>query len=673
MKRILKAVLAGHQWRRATGWMVYLLIAIAICLPAMLVPAGEAEAATPAKIAAYLNGTWYLDYNGNGVWNGTGTGNDRLYTFGNAAMKPVTGDWDKDRITEPGVYSNGTWYLDYNGNGVWNGTGTGNDRLYNFGNASMKPVTGDWNEDGITEVAAYLNGTWYLDYNGNGAWDGSFIDRQCAFGNSSMTPVSGDWNRDGITEVGAYLNGTWYLDYNGNGAWNGAVTDRLYSFGNASMKPVTGDWNGDGYPKLGAYYNGKWYMDYNGNGAWDGSFIDRQCTFGNSSMIPVNFVTPPIISAVNTSFITTSSVTITWATNVAATSQVDYGTGNSYGFTTPLDTDLITSHSVDLSGLNAQTTYHFRVKSRDAAGNETVDSDRTFATLGPPIPSENGTYINYDYLFSVQYPATWTSQTVTLSGDVFYAKGTDKDIVHIAIRPATDFKDAATTYLTDLIAERGVSLTPGIDSESIVTLSDGTQAIQILYSALFGSNKFAITGVLKDGNAIMVCGASDPKNMDLYKAIGQTLTFWTGTSFGDRAPNFTLACVDGSQVTLSALQGKKVIINFWNLNCHYSMEEMPYFQEVRAKYPESSIAMLMVNTAAGGFPANRPEAVAAAIEAAGYTFTVPLDESGAVAGAYNVSSGIPVTFFIDSSGIIKSKQDGSFPNVADIETRLNSY
>jgi predicted Rdx family selenoprotein len=65
--------------------------------------------------------------------------------------------------------------------------------------------------------------------------------------------------------------------------------------------------------------------------------------------------------------------------------------------------------------------------------------------------------------------------------------------------------------------------------------------------------------------------------------------------------------------------------------------------------------------------------VGAALTAAGYTFTVPLDEAGAVAQAYNVSSGIPVTFFIDSSGIIKSKQDGSFPNAAAIETRLNSF
>ena len=144
-----------------------------------------------------------------------------------------------------------------------------------------------------------------------------------------------------------------------------------------------------------------------------------------------------------------------------------------------------------------------------------------------------------------------------------------------------------------------------------------------------------------------------------------------GSSVGNSAPDFTLRCADGSQVTLSALQGKKVIINFWNLNCHFCMEEMPFFQEVRDNRPE--IAMLMINSAAGGFNANPPVYVGDAITTGGYSFTVPLDEAGAVAQAYNVTSGIPVTFFIDSSGIIKSKQDGSFPSAAAIKSRLDSY
>ena len=52
--------------------------------------------------------------------------------------------------------------------------------------------------------------------------------------------------------------------------------------------------------------------------------------------------TPPVISAVAASGITSSGVTITWTTDEAATSQVEYGLTTSYGSTTTLDTNLVT-------------------------------------------------------------------------------------------------------------------------------------------------------------------------------------------------------------------------------------------------------------------------------------------------------------------------------------------
>jgi len=236
------------------------------------------------RIGAFSNGTWYLDATGDGIWNGT-SGLDKLYSFGDGTMTPVTGDWNHDGITEVGAYKAGIWYLDYDGSGHWDGATI--DRQYTFGNASMKPVTGDWNSDGWSEIGTFLNGTWYLDYNRNGVWNGvAGGDRQYTFGNGTMTPVTGNWNGTGGTEIGTYLNGIWYLDLNGNGVWNGtAGGDRQYTFGNGTMTPITGRWNGQGGTKIGTYLNGTWYLDYNGNGAWNGNGTgptnDRQYTFGN--------------------------------------------------------------------------------------------------------------------------------------------------------------------------------------------------------------------------------------------------------------------------------------------------------------------------------------------------------------------------------------------------------
>jgi len=89
--------------------------------------------------------------------------------------------------------------------------------------------------------------------------------------------------------------------------------------------------------------------------------------------------TPPVISNVAASGITASGATITWTTDEASSSVVEYGTTTSYG-QSATGASGVTSHSVTLSGLSASTTYHFRVKSADAAGNTATSSDYTFIT-----------------------------------------------------------------------------------------------------------------------------------------------------------------------------------------------------------------------------------------------------------------------------------------------------
>jgi hypothetical protein len=70
------------------------------------------------------------------------------------------------------------------------------------------------------------------------------IDRAYKFGISADLPVSGDWNNDGITEIGVFRPSTqsFYLDASGNGAWDGTLIDRAYKFGISTDLPVSGKW-----------------------------------------------------------------------------------------------------------------------------------------------------------------------------------------------------------------------------------------------------------------------------------------------------------------------------------------------------------------------------------------------------------------------------------------------
>jgi hypothetical protein len=230
------------------------------------------------EIGIYQNGVWYIDYNGNGIWT---AGTDRAYTFGGTGWTPVKGDWNGDGKTEIGIYQNGVWYIDYNGNGIWT---AGTDRAYTFGGTGCTPVPGDWNGDGKSEIGIYQNGVWHIDYSGNGIWTAG-TDRAYTFGGTGWTPVTGDWNGDGKTKAGIYRNGVWYLDYNGNGIWT-AGTDRVYTFGGTGCTPVVGDWNGDGKTEVGIFQQGVWYLDYNGNGIWNAG-TDKHNNFGTTGFTPV--------------------------------------------------------------------------------------------------------------------------------------------------------------------------------------------------------------------------------------------------------------------------------------------------------------------------------------------------------------------------------------------------
>jgi hypothetical protein len=223
-------------------------------------------------------GKWYLDANGNGVYDQIA---DFLYKFGMTGDIPVSGDWDGDGIGNIGVYRAGYWYRDTNANGVWN---AGVDASSKFGTATDKPVTGDWNGDGTTEIGVYRNGTWLMDLNGNGVWNGSAVDRQRTFGTAADTPVTGDWNGDGVTDIGTFNAGTWQLDLNGNGIFDGCGADLCVTFGQAGDVPVAGDWNADGVSQTGVFRgNGMWHLDLNGDGVQN----DAAFKFGITGDKPV--------------------------------------------------------------------------------------------------------------------------------------------------------------------------------------------------------------------------------------------------------------------------------------------------------------------------------------------------------------------------------------------------
>lgn len=127
-------------------------------------------------------------------------------------------------------------------------------------------------------------------------------------------------------------------------------------------------------PSLSA--NTQYHYRVRSKSSISGEAISADRTFTTLAVLDT---TPPAISGVQSSHVTNSSAAISWTTNEPASSQVQYGISTAYGFTAE-NPALVTAHSQFLAGLQPGTTYHYRVVSKDSAGNVKSSGDLAFRT-----------------------------------------------------------------------------------------------------------------------------------------------------------------------------------------------------------------------------------------------------------------------------------------------------
>jgi len=173
------------------------------------------------------------------------------------------------------------------------------------------------------------------------------------------------------------------------------------------------------------------------------------------------------ISNVASGNLTTTSATVTWTTNVSADSRVDFGTTSAYGLTVTNAT-VVTSHSMNVTGLAPATTYHFKVTSQ-ANGSVASSGDLTFTTANAPptlaisnvatsnITSTSATVgwttnvsadSRVDYGTSSSYGATATAATLVTSHILTLTGLTAATTYHFKITSQASGATVATGDLT---------------------------------------------------------------------------------------------------------------------------------------------------------------------------------------------------------------------------------
>ncbi|HEX4148440.1 MAG TPA: VCBS repeat-containing protein, partial [Pirellulales bacterium] len=77
------------------------------------------------------------------------------------------------------------------------------------------------------------------------------IELQTTFGLANAIPLCADFNGDGQAELALFAAGRWWIDLNGNRAWD--EDDLTVRLGDADDQPVLGDWDGDGKADIGVF------------------------------------------------------------------------------------------------------------------------------------------------------------------------------------------------------------------------------------------------------------------------------------------------------------------------------------------------------------------------------------------------------------------------------------
>jgi hypothetical protein len=305
-------------------------------------------------------------------------------------------------------------------------------------------------------------------------------------------------------------------------------------------------------------------------------------------------VPPPVISSVNVTGITTNSATITWTTDQASTSQVEFGTTTSYGSLSAANSAQVTSHSITLVSLTAGTTYDFAALSTNSSGLLGTSSNYTFTTTPPAAVI---TSLSVSGITSTGATITWTTDqpatsqveygTTSSYGSLSTANSslvTSHTVVLSSLTPATTYNYAAlstnasgtlTTSANLIFSTPSVQLpavissvaASGITSNSATitwtTDQPATSQVEFGTTAAYGSLSTA-SNAMVTSHSITISGLTPSTTYD-YAALSTNAQALLTTS-----SNFTFSTSSGanpappviSAVTATAITSTSVTITW---------------------------------------------------------------------------------------------------------------
>jgi peroxiredoxin len=139
---------------------------------------------------------------------------------------------------------------------------------------------------------------------------------------------------------------------------------------------------------------------------------------------------------------------------------------------------------------------------------------------------------------------------------------------------------------------------------------------------------------------------------------------WTALTRPATVPDVSFIEIKGENFSLSSLQGKVVLVNFWATSCAVCVKEMPRIVQVHEKFRNRGY-----ETVAVAMSYDPPNRVAAYAHQNSLPFRVTLDIYGKAMEAFGGIRGTPTTFLVDKRGRVVWRHEGE-PDFGQLEALI---
>ncbi len=144
--------------------------------------------------------------------------------------------------------------------------------------------------------------------------------------------------------------------------------------------------------------------------------------------------------------------------------------------------------------------------------------------------------------------------------------------------------------------------------------------------------------------------------LGLLLALGIGAGLWAlrpGIAFQDPPSGTSFQAIDGRKISLAALRGHPVLVNFWSTSCQPCIEEMPLLAQLYRRWSAKGLEVIGVAA-----PYDRPDDVVALARQEAIPYPVALDLTGAAAQAFGGIHATPTSFLIGPGGHVRLRMQG---------------